>query len=285
MELLLQAFSVGFMQRAMVVAVLLGALTGVVGVHVALRRLAFMADTYTHTVFPGMAVAFALGWSIVGGALVAGLLSAVAFTALDRSRRITSDAALAVLLTSFFAVGVIVISRTERYSADLTGLLFGRILTVDGPQLWEVASVLAVVGVVLVATHKELVFGAFDPEGARAAGYRVAVLDLVVNLLIVAAVVAAARSVGTVLTVALLITPAAAARAVSPSVGAMYWVAAAVGAAGGWLGLMVTYQASMLHDLRLPPGATMVLTTTALFGSVLAGRSVVRSFRRPRSVR
>lgn len=64
----------------------------------------------------------------------------------------------------------------------------------------------------------------------------------------------------------------------------MYWVAATVGAVGGWLGLMVTYQASMLHDLRLPPGATMVLTTTALFGAVLAGRSVVRSFQGPESI-
>lgn len=276
-HLLVDPFTVPYLQRALWVAVLLGVLAGLVGVHVALRRLAFMADTFTHTVFPGMAVAFAVGASIALGALVAGLASALLFTVLDRTRRVTSDAALAVVLTSYFAVGVIVVSRTERYTADLTGLLFGRILTVDRAQVVEVAAVLAAVGLVLAATHKELVLRAFDPEAARAAGYPVAALDLVVNVLIVLVVVAAARAVGTLLTVALLITPAAAAKAVARSVGGMYVVAATVGALGGWLGLAVTYRASIDHDLRLAPGATIVLTTTVLFAVVLAGRALVRA--------
>lgn len=275
-HLLVDPFTAPYMQRALGVAVLLGVLAGLVGVQVALRRLAFLADTFTHTVFPGMAVAFALGASIALGALVAGLASALVFTVLDRSRRVTPDAALAVVLTSFFAVGVLVVSRTERYTADLTGLLFGRILTVDRSHLVEVAVVLVVVAGVLAAAHKELVLRAFDPQAARAAGYRIGALDLAVNVLIVLVVVAAARAVGTLLTVALLITPAAAARAVARSVGAMYAVAAAVGAAGGWLGLAVSYRASMDHDLRLAPGASIVLATTALFVAVLAGRELAR---------
>ncbi len=275
-HLLVDPFTVPYMQRALWVAVLLGVLAGLVGVHVALRRLAFMADTFTHTVFPGMAVAFAVGSSIALGALLAGLASALVFTVLDRSRRVTSDAALAVVLTSFFAVGVIVVSRTERYTADLTGLLFGRILTVDRAQVLEVAAVLAVVALVLAATHKELVLRAFDPDAARAAGYRIGAIDLLVNVLIVLVVVAAARAVGTLLTVALLITPAAAAKVVAPSVGGMYVVAAAVGAGGGWLGLAVAYRASIDHDLRLAPGATIVLATTVLFAAVLGGRGLVR---------
>lgn len=276
-DLLIDPFTAPYMQRALWVAVLLGVLAGLVGVHVNLRRLAFMADTYTHTVFPGMAIAFAGGSSIFLGALGAGLLSALAFTLLDRTRRITSDAALAVVLTSFFAVGVIVVSRTDRYTADLTGLLFGRILTVDRAQVLETAVLLALVVLVLLATHKELVLRAFDPEAARAYGYRLGAIDLLVNVLIVLVVVAAARAVGTVLTVALLITPAAAARLVAPSVARMYVVAAAVGAAGGWLGLAITYRASVDHDVSLAPGATVVLATTALFCLVLAGRALARA--------
>jgi manganese/iron transport system permease protein len=276
-RLLIDPFRAPYLQRALVEAVLLGVMAGLVGVHVVLRRLAFVADTFTHTVFPGLAVAFALGTSLFGGALVAGLLSAVAFTVLSQSRRVTSDAALAVVLTCFFAVGVLVVSRTDRYTADLTSLLFGRILFVDARQLVETAVLLAMVVGVLLALHKELVLRAFDPEGATALGYPGGALDLLVNVLVVLVVVAAARAVGTVLTVALLITPAATARLVARSVGAMYAIAAAVGALAGWVGLAASYEASVHHDLRLESGATVVLATTVAFLVVLAGRGVTRA--------
>lgn len=275
-RLLVDPFSAPYLQRALIEVVLLGILAGLVGVHVVLRRLAFVADTFTHTVFPGLAIAFALGASLFVGALVAGIVSALAFTILDRSRRVTSDAALAVVLTSFFAFGVIVVSRTDRYTVDLAGLLFGRVLYVDQRQLVETAAVLALVALVLLALHKELVLRAFDPEGARALGYHVGGLDLLVNLLIVLVVVASARAVGTLLTVALLITPAATARVLCRSVGAMYVVSAAVGALGGWIGLAVSYEASLHHGLRLASGATVVLATTALFLLAVTGRGVVR---------
>lgn len=274
---LIDPFTAPYMQRALLAAVLLGVLAGVVGVHVALRRLTFMADAFTHTVFPGLAIAFAAGSSLFVGALAAGLASAVAFTLLERNRRVGSDAALAVILTSFFAVGVIVVSRTERYTADLTALLFGGLLTVDSGQLTEIAVVVVLVIAVVAATHKELVLRAFDPEAALAAGYRLPLLDLLLNTLIVLVVVAAARAVGTLLTVALLITPAATARLVSRSVAQTYLVSAAVGALGGWLGLTVAYRVSVDHDVRLAPGATVVLAITVLFGVVLAGRALVRS--------
>jgi manganese/iron transport system permease protein len=273
-RLLVDPFQAPYLQRALIEAVLLGVLAGIVGVHVVLRRLTFMADTYTHTVFPGLAVAFAAGSSLFLGALGAGVLSALAFTLLDRSRRVTSEAALAVVLTSFFAVGVIVVSRTERYTADLTGLLFGRILTVDAGTIAQTAGVLALVAGALALTHKELVLRAFDVEAARALGYPVGRLDLLVNVLVVLVVVASARAVGTALTVALLITPAATARLVCRSVEGMYVVAAAVGALGAWLGLAASYEASIHHGLRLASGATIVLATTTLFLATLAGRAL-----------
>jgi manganese/iron transport system permease protein len=274
---LLDPFSAPYMQRALLAAVLLGVLAGVVGVHVALRRLTFMADAFTHTVFPGLAIAFATGTSLFAGALLAGIASALAFTVLERTRRVGSDAALAVVLTSFFAVGVIVVSRTERYTADLNGLLFGGLLTVDRRELTEIAAVLVLVLAVVAATHKELVMRAFDPEFARAAGYRLWAIDLLLNLTIVLVVVAAAQAVGTLLTVALLTTPAATARLVSRSVAQTYLVSAAVGGIGAWLGLAVAYRASIDHDVRLAPAATVVLAITLIFALVLAARAVVRS--------
>lgn len=276
---LVDPFSAPYLQRALLEAVLLGVLSGLVGVHVVLRRLTFLADTATHTVFPGLAIAFATGTSLFLGALVAGLLSAVVFTLLDRARRVTSDAALAVVLTSFFGLGVVVVSRTERYTADVTGLLFGHILTVDRATIAQTAGVLAVVALALALTHKELVLRSFDEGAALALGYPVARLDLLLNVAVVLVVVASAQAVGTVLTVALLITPAATARLVCRSVGQMYVVAAVVGALGGWLGLAVSYEASIHHGLRLASGATIVLTTTAIFVLTALGRGAGRGLR------
>ena len=103
--LLIDPFQVAFMQRALLAVVVLGVLAGAVGVFVVLRRLAFVGDALTHTVFPGVVIAFLAGQSIFIGALVAALVSAVLLTTLTSTRRVTPDAALAVLLTSFFAVG------------------------------------------------------------------------------------------------------------------------------------------------------------------------------------
>ena len=272
-RLLIDPFRAEYMQRALVEAVLLGILGGIVGVHVVLRRLAFISDTLTHTVFPGIAIAFVVGGSLYLGALGAGLLTAGLFTALARNRRVSTDAALAVLLTSFFAVGVIVVSRTRTYTADLTVLLFGRVLFVDVAQIVQAAATLVVVAITLAMFHKELMLRAFDPEAAEALGYRLAALDLLVNVLITLVVVAAVQAVGTVLVIALLITPAATARLVARDVPTMFAVSAVVGAAAGWLGLAASYEASLHHGLRLASGATVVVVLTALFLLVLAGRS------------
>ena len=188
-----------------------------------------------------------------------------------------------MVLTSFFAVGVLVVSRTGRYTADLTQLLFGRILLVDQRQIAETAVVAVIVLAVLAAVHKELVLRAFDPNGFRALGYPTERLDLLVNLAVVLVVVAAARAVGTVLTVAFLVTPAATARLVSRSVPMMYVIAAAVGALAGWLGLAVSYEASLHHGLRLASGATVVLASTFLFIATLAARWAWRRWPRGRA--
>ncbi|MCU1350947.1 MAG: ABC-type transporter, integral rane subunit [Acidimicrobiales bacterium] len=279
-RLLVDPFRAPYMQRALVEALLLGVLAGLVGVHVVLRRLAFLTDTLTHTVFPGLAIAFALGASLFVGALTAGLTSAVLFTLVTRNRRVTPDAALAVVLTCFFAVGVIVVSRHRSYTTDLATLLFGRVLYVDAGQIAETAVVLALVAAVLLALRKELVLRAFDPEAAEALGYPVTFLDLVVNLLITLVVVAAARAVGTVLVIALLVTPAATARLVARDLRAMYVIAAGIGALGGYLGLAASYEASLHHGVRLASGATIVLTVTGLFLAVLGGRTLARATRR-----
>jgi manganese/iron transport system permease protein len=260
-----EPFTIPYMQRALVEVLALGALAGAVGVFVVLRRLAFVGDALTHTVFPGVVIAHLLGQSLLLGALAFGVLTAVLLTGLGANRRVGADAALAILLTSFFSLGVVLISRTRSFTADLTVFLFGRVLAVDRTNLAQTLAVAAVVALVLVALRKELVLRAFDPEGASAMGYRTGALDLVLNLLIALVVVAAVEAVGTVLVIALIVVPAAAARLLVDRVATMTLVACLLGAAGGWLGLAVSYEVSVDHGVRLAAGATIVVVLVGLF--------------------
>ena len=264
-DLFFEPFTSPYMQRALVEVLVLGAVAGAVGVLVVLRRLAFVADALTHTVFPGVVIAHLLGRSILLGALVFGVLTAVLLTGLGSHRRVSDDASLAILLTSFFSVGVVLVSRTRGFTADLTVFLFGRVLTVDRTDLVQTLAVAAVAAVVLALLHKELVLRAFDPDATAAMGYRTGVLDLVLNLLIALVVVAAVEAVGTVLVIALIVVPAAAARLLADRVAAMTALACLLGAAGGWLGLAVSYEVSVDHGLRLAAGATIVVVLVVLF--------------------
>lgn len=275
--LLVDPFTLPFMARALAEAVLLGVLGGMVGVLVVLRRLAFVTDALTHTVFPGVVVGFIAAGTggVLWGALAAGLASAALFTVLARHRRVTEDASLAILLTGFFAVGVILVSRRRAYTSDLTAFLFGRILTVDAGQVLATAVLLTAVAATLAALRKELLLRAFDPAGAAAMGYRVGRLDLVVNLLVALVVVAGVRAVGTVLVVALLVVPAAAARLVTDRLATLTVLAAVFGALGGWLGLAASFEASVGYGVRLASGATVVLALVGIYlAALVAGRGL-----------
>ena len=276
-DLLVEPFRLPYMQRALLEVLLLGALAGVVGVFVVLRRLAFVSDALTHTIFPGVVIAHLLDRSLLLGALAFGVLTAVLLTGITAgSRRVGADAALAILLTSFFSLGVVLVSRTRTYTADLTVFLFGRVLTVDRADLLQTLALAAVVAATLWALRKELVLRAFDPDGAAAMGYRTAALDLVLNLLIALVVVAAVKAVGTVLVVALIVVPAAAARLLADRVATTAVLAGALGALGGWLGLAASYEVSVDHGIRLASGATIVVVLVALFGLAAAAAPLRR---------
>lgn len=281
-DLLVAPFELPFMVRALVEAVLLGVLGGVVGVFVLVRRLAFVSDALTHTVFPGVVIGYLLAGDggIFAGALVAGAATAVGLTLLTRGRRVSEDAAVAVLLTSLFSIGVVLVSRRSSYTSDLTAFLFGRLLTVSTAEIVQTAVVSAVVFGVLVVLGKELLLRAFDADGARAMGYRTGLLDLVLNVLVALVVVAAVRAVGTVLVIALLIVPAATARLVTYRVGAIAGIAAVVGAVGGWLGLLASWHASIDAGIRLGSGATVVLAVVAVYLLTLGATLAVRAVRR-----
>jgi manganese/iron transport system permease protein len=194
--------------------------------------------------------------------------------------RLSDDAATAVLLTAMFSVGVVLVSRRSSYTADLTSFLFGRLLTVTPRQIAETAVLAVVVLLALLVGARALLFRTFDAAGAAAAGFRVGRLDLWLNVIVALVVVAAVRAVGTILVVALLIVPAAAARMVTDRLATMAVLGTVLIAGAGWAGLLLSWTASLRHGIALPSASAVVLLLVAAYLLLIPVR-LLRARRRP----
>lgn len=275
-DALFGAYALPFMGRALLVLLVLAIVAGIVGVLVNLRGLEFISDGLTHAVFPGLAVGLAVAGTagLVPGAAVAALAGAVALTFLMRAG-IASDAAVAVVLTATFSIGVLVVSRGTDYASALEELLFGRVLTIAPVDVLPLVIVsLAAAGMVVV-TLKQQLFRAFDAAASRAAGDRGLVLDLVLNSAIALVVVAGASTVGALLVLALLIVPGAAARLVTRRLWWLFPAAATVGAISAWLGLSAGFAISVGAGIDLPAGSTVVGVFVLLYAIILVVRLAI----------
>ncbi len=270
---MLEPFAYDFMQRAAVEGVLMGVVCGLLGTLVVLRGLTYTGESLSHTLVPGAAIALAIGTSVLLGALAAGVLTALAIAALARRPEVGEEAAVAVVFTGAFAVGVILLSRGGT-SRDLDSLLFGSILAVERSDLWVglVAALAAAGSSVALARHFILV--AFDRTFAGAAGLRPGLLDAVLLVLLAGALTAALRGIGTLLVLSLLVAPAATARVLTQRIWTMLWLAPALGVAFALTGLELSYH------LRVAAGPAIALSGIAVFALVTALDSLQASFRR-----
>lgn len=278
---LIDVFALPFMTRALFVLGALSLVAGVVGVLVNLRGLEFISDGLTHAVFPGIAIGFVWGGreGLFAGAMVAALFAAVILTLIVR-QSVSSDAAIAIVFTAMFSVGIILVSRETNYVGQLEQLLFGRLLTVSPNEVVQTVAICLVALVLIGLTLKEEVFRAFDRVGFAAAGYRTLALDLVLNVAIALVVVAASSAVGNLLVLAVLIVPGAVARLITDRLWLLFPIAACFAALGAWLGLVLGFQASVQAGLDLPSGATVVLVLVAGYAVVLLLRLSIDGLRR-----
>ncbi|QPL05229.1 MULTISPECIES: anchored repeat-type ABC transporter permease subunit [Actinomyces] len=248
-----------FLPRALLMAVASAIVCGLVGVHVVLRGMAFIGDAVAHAVFPGLAIAFILSGSLVLGGAVAGVTTAVLVALLSQSRRLKEDSVIGVLFVGAFALGVVIISRAPGYAGSLQDFLFG---SITGVPASDVPVVLAggglVVGLILLL-HRPLTAVSLDRETARAAGVPVLLLDVALYTAVSLAVVISVQTIGNVLVLALLVTPAATARLLTDRLTTMLWLAPLIGALGGVVGLYLSW------SVDVPTGATIVLLLTAAF--------------------
>ena len=281
-----------FLFRPLVMVVLLGVVAGVIGVIINLRSAEFSAEAMVHAVFPGI-VAGAVYWginAIIPAASVVAVAAALVLTIVShRSRRgEASEAGTAVVLTSFFSIGLILSLAKGDMSGQLEALMFGRLLEVTDERLAQAFIVCAIALLLIVATWKEQVAYAFDRTGARASGLHLLTLDLVLNTAIAAAVVSASTAVGTLLVIGYLVIPGATARILVSRVRSMVAVAIAVGVGGGYLGVLLMTLPETL-DKPISPQATVALVMTAILllavGVAAARERLRRVVRQARSAR
>jgi manganese/iron transport system permease protein len=247
-----------FLPRALGMAVISAVLCGVVGVYVVLRGMAFIGDAVAHAVFPGLAVAFVVSGNLVLGGAVAGVLTAVLVALVSQNRRLREDSVIGVLFVAAFALGVVIISTAPGYAGSLQQFLFGSLTAVADQDLAvALGTTMLVVGAVWLL-HRPLVSVSMDRDFA-ATHLPVLALDLVLYVSVALAVVISVQSIGNVLVLALLVTPAATARLLTDRLSTMLVISPAIGAASGCVGLYVSW------SWDLPTGGTTVLVLTTVF--------------------
>jgi len=248
-----------FMQHAFVAIVLVGIICGVTGVFVTLRGLAFLGDALSHAIFPGVVIAFISGGNFLLGALVAAMIVSFGIGAVSQSGRISNDTAIGVLFAGAFALGVAILSTQRSYTRDLNAFLLGSILGVSRQDLILIGAVgLLVLGVVFWF-RRELTTVSFDRTFAKASGLNLWFYDQLFLLMLAFTIVISLQTVGNILVLAMLVTPAATARLLTDRMQVMIGLSAFLGAASGVIGLYLSYYQGM------PSGSGVVLVSTAIF--------------------
>ncbi|NJM36614.1 MAG: metal ABC transporter permease [Akkermansiaceae bacterium] len=240
MSEILAPFHYDYMIRAIWVSVLIGGVCGFLSSFVTLKGWSLMGDALSHAVVPGVAVAYILGLPFALGAFVAGLLAAGTMAFVKTKSRIREDATIGIVFTSFFAIGLLLISLFPA-RVDLKMILYGNILGIGNPDILQVIVISAVTLVSLVAKWKDLMLFCFDANQARTLGLPVGILHMVLLSLLAATAVAALQAVGACLVVAMLVTPGATAYLLTDRFGKMLWLSSTMGAGTSFVGAYASY--------------------------------------------
>lgn len=248
-----------FMQRALISAVLVGAVCSVIGVYVVLKGLSFIGAGIAHASFGGVALGFLLGWNLVGTALVFCLATAWGIGMVSQRGRIREDVAIGILFSATMALGILLVSLLKGYNVDLIGFLFGSVLAVTPEDLWLTVGLVLALLLVVGLLYKELLFITFDAEMARIVGLPATAVYFLLLGLMAVTIVVSIKVVGIILVEALIVTPAAAAYQLTNDFRRMMALSVAIGVASSVAGLFLSYW------LDTPSGGTIVLTATLVF--------------------
>jgi len=263
-ETLLEPFAYAFFVKGVVVATLAGALCGLVGVYVVLRGMSYIGHGLSHAIFGGFAASSVIGLNYVLGAGIWGFASALAINRVSRAHRIGADAAIGVITTASFALGVALLTVFGNRGPSFDAALFGSIIGISTGDVWTLVAVSALTVAVVLTRYRALLFATFDPEVADVSGVRVARTDALLMLVLSLAILATLSIIGVTLVAATLVIPAVVARMLTHRFATMLWLSSAIGALCGLVGMNLSYH------LDVPSGTTIVLTGATVFALVLA---------------
>ncbi|NWN88594.1 MAG: metal ABC transporter permease [Micrococcaceae bacterium] len=258
MEFIYDLINYPHLARAAITAVAIGMVSGVIGSLIILRGLSLMGDAISHAVMPGIAVSFFFGANIFFGALISGLLAAAGIGFVNTNSRLKRDTSIGIVFTAFLAAGVILLSRTES-SVSLTAILFGDVLTTRATEMWQSISITVLIIGLVVLFYKQLLITTVDPDVATAYGFPTKRIHYAVLIGLAIVTVSAVQTVGVILVVAMLVTPAATAYLLSKKFSTMMWLGALFGMLSSIAGMYFSYA------FNLQSGPAIVLTAFALF--------------------
>jgi len=258
MEFINDLMQYGFLQKALFTSIMVGVISGVIGSFIILRGMALMGDAISHAVLPGVAISFMLGINYFYGAVLMGVLAALMIGGVTQNSRIKNDSSIGIIFTAFFALGIILITKAQT-ATDLTQILFGNVLSVRSSDMWMTLIIGAVVLVVVVMFYKELLVSSFDETMAKAYGLPTRAIHYLIMVLLTLVTVASLQTVGVVLVVAMLITPASTAYLLTNKLWIMIVLAATIGAFSSVAGLYFSF------IYNLSSGAVIVLVATFIF--------------------
>jgi manganese/iron transport system permease protein/iron/zinc/copper transport system permease protein len=258
----LRPFEFEFFRNGLVVATLAGALCGLVGTFVVLRGMSYIGHGLSHAIFGGFAASALLGVNLFLGAGLWGFVSALMIGWVTRRRAIGSDAAIGVITTASFAIGLALLKVFGSAGKNPDAYLFGNVLGVDRQQVTLVVVVTGAAAMVVFFFYRPLLFATFDPEVADVSGVRTARVDAVLMLLLAATILITMNVLGVMLVAATLVIPPVVARMLTNSFSRMLSLSTSIGAASGFVGMTSSYH------LDIPSGPMIVLVGTAAFALV-----------------
>jgi manganese/iron transport system permease protein/iron/zinc/copper transport system permease protein len=269
-EILLEPFGYPFMLRGMAAAILAGALCGGIGVYVILKRMAYVGHGLAHAVLGGAVVSYVMSLNFLIGSTIWGFLCAQLITLTTKKRTIAYDAAIGVITTASFAVGIVLISRYKSFTRDFETALFGNIVGVTVGDLVALLAVTAATALVLFIAYKHFLFTTFDGDVAQFYGVPTGWVEAMFSLVLAGTIVVSLQVLGVLLIAGATVIPPVSARMLTDSFPRMLALSAGIGAVCGFLGIYLSY------FVDVSSGATIVLVEATVFAGVM-GYSSLRS--------
>jgi len=270
MEFLLEPLQYDFFRRALIAASLVGATGGLIGVYVVLRGMSYVGHGLSHAAVGGAVVGFTLNMNFYAGACAMGLAAALIINKITQNNKIKLDAAIGIVTTAMFALGVAIVSKLRNFKQNFEAALFGNILGINDDDLIIIGIVTFVTLITIFFCYRALLFSTFDPEAAHVSGIKTESVQLLFSFILTFSVIASLNVIGVTMVAATLIAPAITARIITDSFSKMVIYSTLIGSFSGITGMYLSYV------FNVASGTTIVLFSTLLFCLALTIRPVQR---------